>query len=345
MTSPNRNFASDNVMGASPEILAALAQVNAGAQPSYGADEYSARVTARLREIFETVLDLLLVATGSAANALALAAMTPPWGGVLCHHDSHINNDECGAPEFYSGGRLLTLGGDGAKLDLAALRTRALSQVGDVHCTQPACVSISQVTELGSLYSLEELRAIGGVCRERNLRLHMDGARRANALAALGCTQAEMTWQAGVDVLSFGATKNGALAAEAIVVFDRALTQELAYRRKRGGHLLSKMRLIAAQMDAYLEGDLWLRNARHANAMAQRLASGLRGLRAIRVHDHCDANILFCTLPSAVIGALHGRGFQFHADRWGPGVVRLVTSFATRQEDVDAFLAAAQAAA
>jgi threonine aldolase len=342
MPHPTRNFASDNVMGASPEILAAIAQANGGAQPSYGADEYSKRVEARLREIFETDLDVLLVATGSAANALSLAAMIPPWGGVLCHEEAHINQDECGAPEFYSGGKLLTLPGAAAKLDPATLRTHSLAKMGDVHCTQPTCVSISQVTELGSVYSLDELRAIDAVCRERKFRLHMDGARFANALAALGCTPAEMTWKAGVDVLSFGATKNGALAAEAIVVFDRTLTQELAYRRKRGGHLLSKMRLIAAQMDAYLADDVWLRNARHANAMAHRLADGLRGVPGVVVHDDCDANILFCTLPKTVSDGLHAQGFHFYGDRWGHGVVRLVTSFATRGEDVDAFIATAR---
>ena len=342
MPASNKNFASDNVVGASPEILSAMAAANAGAQPSYGADEYSQRVEHRLREIFQTDLDVLLVATGSAANALSLAAMTPPWGGVLCHEESHINNDECGAPEFYSGGKLLTLGGAAAKLDLAALRTHSLAKMGDVHCTQPTGVSLSQVTELGSVYSLDELRAIGAVCRERKFRLHMDGARFANALVALDCSPAEMTWKSGVDVLSFGATKNGALAAEAIVVFDRSLTQELAYRRKRGGHLLSKMRLIAAQMDAYLADDLWLRNARHANAMAQRLAAGLRGLPGITVHDDCDANILFCTLPQAVNDGLHAQGFHFYGDRWGPGVVRLVTSFATNAADVDDFIATAR---
>ncbi len=342
MPASNKNFASDNVVGASPEILAAIAAANGGAQASYGADEYSQRVERRLREVFETDLDVLLVATGSAANALSLAAMTPPWGGVLCHEESHINNDECGAPEFYSGGRLLTLGGAAAKLDPSALRMHSLAKMDDVHCTQPTCVSVSQVTELGSVYSLDELRAIGTVCRERKFRLHMDGARFANALAALGCTPAEMTWKAGVDALSFGATKNGALAAEAIVVFDRALTRELAYRRKRGGHLLSKMRLIAAQMDAYLADDLWLRNARHANAMARRLADGLRGVPGVVVHDGGDANILFCTLPRAVNDGLHARGFHFYGDRWGPGVVRLVTSFATDAAAVDAFIAAAR---
>jgi len=342
MSASNQNFASDNVVGASPEILAAMAAANGGAQASYGADEYSRRVENKLRDVFETDLDVLLVATGSAANALSLAAMTPPWGGVLCHEESHINNDECGAPEFYSGGRLLVLGGAGAKLDPAALKTHSLAKIGDVHCTQPTCVSISQVTELGTVYSLAELRAIGAVCRERKFCLHMDGARFANALAALDCTPAEMTWKSGVDVLSFGATKNGALAAEAIVVFDRSLTEELAYRRKRGGHLLSKMRLIAAQMDAYLADDLWLRNARHANAMARRLADGLRGVPGIVVHDGCDANILFCTLPQSINDGLHAQGFHFYGDRWGPGVVRLVTSFATQAAAVDAFIAAAR---
>ncbi len=341
-TTLQRSFASDNTAGASPEVLAALVRCNAGQAPSYGADLISVRVERRLSEIFERDVAVLLVSTGSAANALGLAALTPPWGGVLAHPMSHINSDECGAPEFFTAGaKLVAVEGASAKLDPATLKRLARRDPDDVHRVQPACVSITQATEVGSVYTLAELAAIGAICREAGLRLHMDGARFANALVALGCTPAQMTWKAGVDVLAFGATKNGVLGAEAIVLFDPALAREMAYRRKRGGHLSSKMRFLAAQMDAYVEGDLWLANARHANAMAARLAAGLRALPGVAVHDGADANILFCRLPNAVLQGLLDEGFSFYHGRWEPGVVRLVTSFATTPADVDDLLGVA----
>ncbi|KOQ42000.1 threonine aldolase, partial [Achromobacter xylosoxidans] len=209
----------------------------------------------------------------------------------------------------------------------------------------PACVSITQATETGSVYSLDEIQAIGAICRGAGLPLHMDGARFANALVSLGCTPAEMTWKAGVAALSFGATKNGVLGAEAIVLFESGRATELAYRRKRGGHLFSKMRLLSAQMEAYLADDLWLDNARQANAMAARLAAGMDGLPGVALQGPVQANILFCQLPAAAIDGLLAQGFRFYHDRWGPGVARLVTSFSTREQDVDHFLAALRALA
>ena len=343
---PQRSFASDNTAGASPEILAALARCNAGPVPSYGADAISERVQRRLSAIFEREVAVCLVATGTAANALGLAVLTPPWGSVLTHADSHIANDECGAPEFFAhGAKLVELEGAAAKIDPAALSREARRDVGRVHAVQPACVSLTQATEVGSVYSLDELGTIGAICRETGLRLHMDGARFANALVALGCAPAAMTWQVGVDVLAFGATKNGALDAEAIVLFDPDLASELAFRRKRGGHLTSKMRFLAAQFDAYLENDLWLANARHANAMAQRLEAGLRAFPSVALQGAAEANILFCRMPPALIQGLLAAGFSFYYDQWGPGLVRLVTSFATQAEDVDAFVSAARALA
>ncbi|RDU97625.1 threonine aldolase family protein [Trinickia dinghuensis] len=332
-------FWSDNIAGASPEIIEALAACNFGQARPYGADEGTASVERKLSELFEREVSVLLVPTGTAANALSLAALTPPWGSVLCHRDSHVNNDECGAPEFFTGGaKLVAVDGAAAKIDVDALRIAARTKVGDVHTVQPSCVTITQATEVGSLYSLDEIRAIGEVCRSSKLRLHMDGSRFANALVALGCTPAEMTWKAGVDVVSFGATKNGVPAAEAIVCFDTALAGELAFRRKRAGHLFSKMRFLSAQIDAYLSDDLWLRNARQANAMTARLVQGLKAIPGIDVQGEPQANIIFCRFPRALIEALLAEGFGLYHDRWGPGVVRLVTSFATTADDVDLLL-------
>ncbi len=337
--SPALGFHSDNVAGASPRILQALLECNAGQAYPYGGDALSAQLKRQLSDIFEHELDVLLVPTGTSANALSLAAMTPPWGAVLCHADSHINNDECGAPEFYMhGAKLLTVGGKSAKMEADLLANTALVNRGDVHMVQPTSVSITQATEVGSLYSLDEIRAIGEVCQARGLRLHMDGARFANALVALGCSPAEMTWKAGVQALSFGATKNGTLTADAIVVFDTQLTAELAFRRKRAGHLSSKMRFMSAQMSAYLQDDLWLDNARQANAMAQRLVTGLRAIPGVEIMDPVQANILFCRFPQSVIDGLLAAGFGFYHGRWAPGVVRLVTAWSTREQDVDHLL-------
>jgi threonine aldolase len=340
---PSRDFASDNVEGASPEILAALTRANEGPAASYGADDATRRVEARLRELFEREdLSVLLVSSGTAANALGLASLTPPWGSVLCHADAHVLNDECGAPEFFGDGlKVVPLGGASSRIDPAALRRAAKRDRGDVHAQQPACVTVTQATEGGTVYSLEALDAIGAICREQGLRLHMDGARFANAVASLGCTPARMTWRAGVDVLSFGATKDGALGVEAIVCFDPALTQSLHFRRKRGGHLASKMRFLAVQMEAWLEDDLWLRNARHANAMASRLAKGLTALPRVELVDPVEANLLFVRLPAEVARGLLERGFRFYPDRRDARAVRLVTSFRTSPEAVDAFVTAA----
>jgi threonine aldolase len=339
-TPPQFGFASDNAAGASPEVIAAIAACNLGQAQPYGADEYSRRIEQRLNVIFERDVIVFLVATGSAANALCLSVLTPPWGSVLCHSESHINNDECGAPEFYTGGaKLVMVGGASAKINAAELRQQLRRKVGNVHSAQPACVSITQATEVGSVYTLDEIREIGEICRDAGVRMHMDGARFANALISLNCSPAEMTWTAGVDALSFGATKNGVMAAEAIVLFDHKLATELGYRRKRGGLLSSKMRFMSAQFDAYLQDDLWLANAHRANAMALQLETSLRST-GVELLAPAEANILFCRFPQAVIKDLLSQGFRFYHDRWGPGVVRLVTSFATTIDDIDHFVAA-----
>src|SRR6185312_13859731 len=278
------DFRSDNTAGFAPEILAALAAANEGPRTSYGEDEQSQRVQTQLQALFETELAAFFVATGTAANALGLSLLAPAWGTVFCHADAHIAVDECGAPEFFTGGaKLQSLAGEHGKLSADTLASQLPGGIGVVHHTQPAAVSISQASEAGTCYRPEEIAALAQVAHRHGLGVHMDGARFANAVAHLGVTPAQLTWRSGVDVLSFGASKNGALAAEAILVFDPARARSLGFRRKRAGHLFSKMRVLAAQLEAYLCDELWLRHAHHANAMAQRLAAGLEAIPAIRL--------------------------------------------------------------
>ncbi len=337
------NFCSDNASGAAPEILRALEAANDGWAMPYGDDDLTRRLQARVQEIFETEAAVLPVATGTAANVLCLSVMTPPYGAIYCHRESHINVDECGAPEFYSGGaKLVALPGDHCKLTPATLEA-AIVDAGDVHSVQPAAVSLTNASEAGTVYTPEETRAIAEIAKAHGLGLHLDGARFANALVALGCSPAEATWKAGVDALALGATKNGVLAGELVVLFDPGKAEELGYRRKRGGHLLSKMRFLSAQLEAYLADDLWLRNARHANAMAAALAEGLAELPGVELSHPVEANEIFVILPEPMIEGLFARGFQFY--RWGPETdreVRLVTAFNTDPAHVDAFLSAAR---
>ncbi len=336
------NFCSDNVAGASPQILEALARAGEGAAMPYGNDDLTRRVEARLREVFETDCAVFPVATGTAANALALSLMTPPFGAIYCHAAAHVNVDECGAPELYSGGaKLVGIDGPHGKLT-PELLAAAITGAGDQHSVQPAAVSLSQATEAGTVYRPAEIAEIAELARARGLGLQMDGARFANALVTLDVSPAEATWKAGVDALAFGATKNGALAAEAVVLFKPELAESFLYRRKRGGHLFSKMRFLSAQLEAYLDGDLWLANARHANAMARRLAEGLSETPGVALLHTVEANEIFARLPEALAEGLTAAGFQFY--RWGSPEhtkARLVTAFNTAEADVDAFLAAA----
>ena len=351
VTSTRRNFASDNVAPAHPAILAALAAANVGAATSYGADAHSARLNAVASALFEREVAILPVATGTAANSLALSLYTPPFGAVYCHTHAHIATDECGAPEFYTGGaKLLLLPSRDGKISPAGLvaaveHARAMG----VHHVQPAVLSVTQASEWGTVYSLSELDALAESSRRCGLRVHMDGARFANALVHLGCSPAEATWRRGIDVLTLGATKNGALAAEAIVLFDPADAAALALRRKRAGHLWSKARFLAAQLLAYLEDGLWLVNARHANAMAARLASGLAAIAGVRTLQPVQSNELFVTMPPGVAARLQAAGYEFEG--WVPPTGsseptwRLVTSWDLSPADVDGFVAAAVAAA
>jgi threonine aldolase len=331
------NFCSDNVTGVSPEIMAALIAANEGTAMPYGNDEWTQRLAAKLADLFETRVTVFPVATGSAANALILSVLSPPFGAIYCHIDSHINVDECGAPEFYTGGaKLVTLPGTNGKLDaehLAAALERGWA--GVVHHVQPAAVSLTQATEVGTVYQVEEVKAIAQVAHAHGLHLHVDGARFANAIASLGCSPADATWRAGVDVLSFGATKNGAMAAEAVIFFNPDLVKSFTYRRKRGGHLFSKMRFLSAQLEAYITNDLWLKNATHANRMAGKLAQHLATLPNITLRYPVEANELFLCFPEAVIQGLMAEGFQFY--RWEgerSNLVRLVTAFNTEEADI-----------
>ncbi|HEY9632814.1 MAG TPA: low specificity L-threonine aldolase [Coleofasciculaceae cyanobacterium] len=339
------NFASDNVTGVSPEIMAALNAANDGTAMPYGQDEYTQRLESQFKELFETDVTIFPVATGSAANALALSVMTPPFGAIYCHAESHINVDECGAPEFYTGGaKLITLPGSDGKIHAADLAdVLSHSGAGVVHHVQPATVSITQATEAGTVYSPDEIHALADVAKHYNLYLHIDGARFANAVVSLGCSPSELTWRAGVDILCFGATKNGAMAAEAVVFFNKSLATTFGYRRKRSGHLFSKMRFLSAQLEAYIKEDLWLRNAEHSNRMARQLAQGIIGLPGVKLCYPVEANEIFIQLPEAVIQGLLAEGFQFY--RWQgehSTIVRLVTAFNTTQTDVTAFIEAAQ---
>jgi threonine aldolase len=339
----NISFRSDNDAGAAPRILAALAACNAGNAYPYGVDVWTKAAEEQLSRVFGRQVGVLLVSTGTAANSLAVAAMTPPWGSVLCHRLAHIHTDECGAPEFFGAGvKLVPSASEGPLLDPQLLAAELLHGRGDVHEVQPSSVSITQATEEGQVYTPDQVGAIGRVCREASVPLHMDGARFANALVTLGCTPAELTWQAGVDLLSFGATKNGALNAEALVVFNEALWNTLPFRRKRAGHLLSKMRFMGAQMQAYLQHDLWLADARHANATARRLADGLEAVPGVELVVPTVTNMLFVRFPDAMLQGLLQGGFDFYQGRWGSGVARLVTSFQTTTDMVDRLVAAAR---
>jgi threonine aldolase len=349
------NFASDNVTGASRPVLDAVLAANEGALPAYGADPITSRVEERLRAVFEhDAAAIGLVATGTAANALALSLVVPPYGLAVCHREAHVIDDECGAPEFFMhGAKLAGLPGTGAKIEPATLTAFLGGLSPSVKQMPPFALTLSQVTECGLVYAPDEIRALADIAHARGLKVHMDGARFANALVALGCTPAEMTWKAGVDLLSFGATKNGCLAAEAVIAFDPALAESLPHRRKRSGHVLSKGRLLAAQLEGYLADDHWLANARHANAMAARLAGGLAAIPGVRLAWEAQANEVFAIMPRALDAALKSAGALYHpwsalslpaGESVGEGeiLVRFVCSFATTVAEVDALVAAAR---
>lgn len=344
------NFASDNTAPVAPAVLDAIAQANHGYARGYGNDDWTQNVERRLAEIFEHDVAVFLVATGTASNALALAQFCPPWGVVFCHVESHIATDECGAPEFFGSGlKLAVLPGDAGKIATDTLAT-ALAGYGDLapHQMIPAALSLTQASEAGTIYRPDEIAALAEIAHRRSLAVHLDGARFANALVRLKATPAQLTWQSGVDVLSLGATKGGALAAEAVVVFDPARAAFMAERRKRGGHLLSKHRFLAAQFGAYLADNLWLRLARHANVMADRLAQRLQAIGLPPVWP-VEANLVFVLLPRALDARLKAAGASYYlrpSETLSIGadqvLARLVTSFATQDDEVESFLRVCQ---
>ncbi len=345
-------FASDNWTGAAPEVIDAVVREAARSGAAYGASEMDRAAMARFAEFFEHEVAVFFVATGSAANALALAAVSKPAGAVFAHHESHVVEDEIGGVEFFAdGARIIPVEGPLGKIDPAAL-TKALKRFvpGEVRTGQPVAVTITQQTELGTTYSPGEVAALAGIAGSRDMALHMDGARFAYALAQLGASPAEATWKAGVDILSFGATKNGCMAAEALVFFDTALAKQMEFIRKRAGHLFSKSRFVAAQFDAYLRDGLWLKLARHANAMADRLRAGLAAAPNAREAWATHGNEIFAVFRKVDAERLKKAGAAFY--EWpephglsvglagDEAIFRLVTAFATKPEDVDAFLAA-----
>lgn len=335
------NFRSDNEAPVAPEIMEALARANSGADHSYGADAATARLQGQFSDLFETEVAVFPVITGTAANALSLAQSAPPYGVVYCHRESHIHTDECNAPEFYTGGaKLHALDGAHGRIDLAALKD-ALAATGfhGDHEPEPAAISLTQATEAGAVYAIDDIAALAELAHGRGLRVHMDGARIANAVARLGCAPADMTWRAGIDILSFGATKNGAMAAEAVVVFRHDLVDGLARRRMRGGHLLSKMRFVSAQLEAYIADGLWLALAARANRAASRLADGVSAIAGATLLHPVEGNELFVQLPAGAIDGMAGDGFEFHRWPGAEGTVRLVCSYAARDGDIDALIA------
>jgi threonine aldolase len=329
---PARQFTSDTYAGLCPEALAALADANRGHAPAYGDDAWTARAAALLRDLFETDCAPFFVPTGTAANALALAATCQSYHSVVCHADAHVQTDECGAPEYAAKGiKLVPVAGGDGKLDPETVR-RAARQRRDVHSHKPGVVSLSQATEAGTVYAAEEVRALGQAARELGLRLHMDGARFANALATLGLPPRAVTWEAGVDVLCLGGTKNGLAAGDLVVFFDRALAEGFDYRRKQAGHLMAKLRFVAAPWLALLETGAWLRNARHANAMARLLEERLRDVPGLRILYPVQANAVFVQMPERWAQGLHRRGWHFYSIAGGE---RLMCAWDTEPADID----------
>ena len=344
------NFASDNWAGAHPAITQRLLEVAAGFSAPYGASALDRKIEQTFNELFEREVAVYFVSTGTAANSLALAAVNRPGGVSFCHREAHMLEDECGAPEFFThGARLAPVDGENGKIDPHNLRAEIERFPPDfVHAGQPMAISITQATEIGTLYQPDEIAAIAEVAQAYGLPLHMDGARFANAVVALELTLAEMTWKRGVDIVSFGATKNGCWCAEALVFMNPEWAKDLPFIRKRAAQLFSKSRFIAGQFDAYLHDELWLDMARYANAMAERLRNGVVNSESARLAWHTEANEVFAILDKAHADQLQEKGAVFY--QWNPPrakpnllgrhevLVRLVTSFATEADQVDRFV-------
>ncbi|MFQ5757019.1 MAG: threonine aldolase family protein [Acidiferrobacterales bacterium] len=332
-----RQFASDNYAGICPEAWAALQDANSGHAPAYGEDPWTARACDLLRELFEIDCDVFFAFNGTAANSMSLAAMCQSYHSIICHSLSHVETDECGGPEFFSNGtKVLLVEGEAGKISLDAVR-HTVERRTDIHYPKPRVLSVTQATEMGTVYSVEELDAIQETARQLKLRLHMDGARFANAAAALGVAPKEITWKAGIDVLCFGGTKNGMPVGDAVIFFNRELAKEFEYRCKQAGQLASKMRFLAAPWVGMLESGAWLERAGHANRCARMLDSGLRDIDGVELVMPTQANAVFARLPGALASGLRDRGWRFYTFI-GSGGVRLMCSWDTTEDDVTAFL-------
>jgi threonine aldolase len=342
--SPRRHFASDNYAGICPEAWAALAEANQGHAPGYGDDAWTQRAADLIREVFETHCEVFFVFNGTAANSLSLASMCQSYHSILCHETAHIEADECGAPEFFSNGtKVLLMPGANGKVVPAEIE-RMVKKRTDIHYPKPRAVSLTQATELGTVYTPDDIKAIWAKAKSLGLKIHMDGARFANAVASLGVTPKEITWQAGVDVLCFGGTKNGTHVGEAVVFFDRELAREFDYRCKQGGQLASKMRFISAPWVGMLKDGVWLRHAAHANQMAACLEAKLRPLPQVKILFPRQANAVFAELPQTVIDGLRAKGWKFYTFI-GQGGCRFMCAWDTATADIEQFAADLQALA
>ena len=338
----NQVFASDNTAGICPEAWAALADANCGRLPSYGNDEWTVRACNLLRAVFETDCEVFFVFNGTAANSLALASLCQSYHSVICHDYAHVETDECGAPEFFSNGtKILVATGPNGKLDPTQVE-RVILKRTDIHYPKPRALSLTQSTEWGTVYTVDELKALTGLAKRHGLAVHMDGARFANAAATLaesdGVSPADFTWRAGIDVLCFGGTKNGMNMTEAVVFFNRQLAREFDYRCKQAGQLASKMRFLSSQWVGMLQDGAWLRHAAHANQMTRRLAAALRRIPQVSILVEPDVNAVFAGMPPTVAGAMHARGWSFY-NFIGANGYRLMCSWDTREADIDAFVA------
>jgi threonine aldolase len=332
-----RHFASDNYAGICPEAWAALADANRGHAVGYGDDPWTARAADLIRDVFEMQCEVFFVFNGTAANSLSLASTGQSYHSILCHEIAHVETDECGAPEFFSNGmKVLQVPGANGKVDPSGIE-RAVRKRSDIHYPKPRAVSITQSTEVGTVYSVDEIKAVWAKTKQFGLTLHMDGARFANAVSSLGVSPKEITWQAGVDVLCFGGTKNGSHVGDAVVFFNRDLADEFDYRCKQAGQLCSKMRFLSAPWVGLLQDGAWLRNATRANAMARRLHDQMKEIPEVKILFPTQANAVFAELPPHVIVALRREGWKFYTFI-GEGGCRLMCAWDTTEDDVDRFV-------
>jgi len=337
VTELKRHFASDDYAGICPEAMAAMIEANQGHEISYGDDSWTKRASDLIRDLFETNCEVFFVFNGTSANSLSLASLCQSYHSILCHELAHVEVAECGAPEFFANGaKVLLLEGENGKIDPKTIE-RAVKRRSDLHYPKPKALSLTQATEVGTVYNVEELQAVAEMARRCGLRVHMDGARFANAVAALNVKPKEITWQAGLDVLCFGGTKNGIAIGEAIVFFNPKLAHEFEYRCKQGGQLASKMRFLSAPWVGMLREGAWLRHAAHANAMAKLLEQSLRQIPGIEIPFPVESNGVFAKIPPAVIEGMHQRGWRFYTGVVTPDESRLMCSWDTTEDDVNSF--------